>query len=271
MIKNMNTPDTQLQFAIAVAREVGEIMRTYFHSQDKGTETKQDNSPVTLADKAINQMLIDRVRETFPDHGVLGEEQSYQADRNELWVCDPIDGTVGFILGVPTAMLSLAYVVDGVPQAAVIYEPLLDKLFTAVKGRGAFLNGKPVAVSTRETLKDASIGLTASIRQLLEREKFCRTMIADGAKIMNVPGNVFKGSLVAQGRLDAYIFPGLSAHDIAAEKLIIEEAGGKVTDIDGNEQRYDRAIRGAIISNGVLHDALVKHLADYGAEDYLGY
>ena len=271
MIKKMNTLDTQLKFAIAVAREAGEIMRTYFHSQDKGTETKQDNSPVTLADKAVNQMLIDRVREAFPDHGVLGEEQSYQEDRNELWVCDPIDGTVGFILGVPTSMFSLAYVVDGEPLAAVIYEPLLDKLFAASKGNGAYLNGELTHVSDRTTLEGAGIGMTASMRQLFEREKFCKAVMADGAKIMNVPGNVFKGSLVAQGRLDAYIFPGLSAHDIAAEKLIIEEAGGKVTDIEGNEQRYDRAIRGAVISNGKLHDALIKHLADYGAEDYLGY
>lgn len=267
----MNNFDTQLQFAIAVAREAGEIMRTYFHSQDKGTETKQDNSPVTLADIAINQLLIDRVRETFPEHGVLGEEQSYQTDRNELWVCDPIDGTVGFILGVPTAMFSLAYVVDGKPQAAVMYEPLLDKLFTAAKGAGAYLNDEPIHVSTRETLDGASIGMTASMRQLFEREKFCKAVMADGAKVMNVPGNVFKGALVAQGRLDAYIFPGLSAHDIAAEKLIIEEAGGKVTDINGNEQRYDQPIRGAIISNSKLHDVLVKHLANYGAEDYLGY
>lgn len=267
----MNNFDTQLQFAITVAREAGEIMRTYFHSQDKGTETKQDNSPVTLADTAINQLLIDRVRETFPEHGVLGEEQSYQADRNELWVCDPIDGTVGFILGVPTAMFSLAYVVDGVPQVAVIYEPLLDKLFTATKGTGAYLNNEPVQVNDRASLNGASIGITASARQMLQREKFCTAMLDDGARLLTIPGNVFKGALVAQGRLDAYIFPGLSAHDIAAEKLIIEEAGGKVTDIDGNEQRYDQPIRGAIISNGKLHDVLVKHLANYGAEDYLGY
>jgi fructose-1,6-bisphosphatase/inositol monophosphatase family enzyme len=271
MIKKMNTLETQLQFAIAVAREAGEIMRMYFHSQDKGTETKQDNSPVTLADKAVNQMLIDRVREAFPDHGVLGEEQSYQADRKELWVCDPIDGTVGFILGVPTAMFSLAYVVDGEPQAAVMYEPLLDKLFTAAKGQGAFLNGRPIHVNDRPSLDGASVGITASARQMLQRERFCNAMLDDGAQLLTIPGNVFKGALVAQGRLDAYIFPGRSAHDIAAEKLIIEEAGGKVTDIDGNEQRYDRAIRGAIISNGKLHDVLVKHLADYGAEDYLGY
>lgn len=270
MIKKMNI-DTQLQFAIAVAREAGEIMRTYFHSQDKGTETKQDNSPVTLADKAVNQMLIDRVREAFPDHGVLGEEQSYQEDRNELWVCDPIDGTVGFILGVPTSMFSLAYVVDGKPLVAVIYEPLLDKLFAASKGKGAFLNNAPIQVSGRTSLKGASVGITASARQMLQREKFCTAMLDDGAQLLTIPGNVFKGSLVAQGRLDAYIFPGLSAHDIAAEKLIIEEAGGKVTDIEGNEQRYDRAIRGAVISNGKLHGALIKHLADYGAEDYLGY
>lgn len=268
----MNTLETERTFAVALAREAGEIMRTYFNAQDKGTQTKTDNSPVTIADTMINQLLIDRVREQFPDHGVLGEEQSYQADRTNLWVCDPIDGTVGFIVGVPTAMFSLAYVVDGIPQVAVIYEPLLDKLFVAVKGRGANLNDKPIHVSDRQTLDGASIGLTMSVGQLLQRKPFCDKLIADNAKLMvAIPGNVFKGSLVAQGRLDAFIFPGRGAHDVAAEKLIIEEAGGRVTSLDGLEQRYDGAIRGAIVSNGKLHDALIKHLREYGVEDYLGY
>ena len=83
---------------------------------------------------------------------------------------------------------------------------------------------------------------------------------------------MFKASLVAQGLMDAFIFPGRGAHDIAAEKLIIEEAGGKVTNLEGQEQRYDRAIRGAVVSNGSpIHDTLVRLLQEYGVEDYLGY
>ena len=267
----MNDPKHLLDFAVSVAHDAGEIMCKYFALTDKHIETKQDSSPVTIADKEINQLLIDRVRQTFPDHGVLGEEQSYNEDRRELWVCDPIDGTVGFILGVPTAMLSLAYVVDGKPVVAVMYEPLLNKLFTACKGEGAHLNGQPLNVSVTDSLRKAHIGITASVYQMFVREKFCKALLDEEAYLHTIPGNVFKGGLVAQGRLDGFIFPGRSAHDIAAEKLIIEEAGGVVTDLDGNEQRYDGPIRGAVISNGRIHDSLVAHIQAFGVEDYLGY
>lgn len=267
----MNDPKHLLDFAVSVARDAGEIMCKYFALTDKHIETKQDSSPVTIADKEINQLLIDRVRQTFPDHGVLGEEQSYNADRKELWVCDPIDGTVGFILGVPTAMLSLAYVVDGRPVVAVMYEPLLNKLFTATKGEGAWLNGQLLQVSNTDTLHKAHVGITASVHQMFVREKFCKALLAEETYLHTIPGNVFKGGLVAQGRLDGFIFPGRSAHDIAAEKLIIEEAGGMVTDLDGNEQRYDGEIRGAILSNGRIHTDLIAHVQSFGTEDYLGY
>lgn len=268
--------DTLLQFAVAVAHEAGNIMRDYAGKARESVQTKSNNTPVTEADTKINQLLIDRVQQEFPDHGVLGEEDSVHADRSQLWVCDPIDGTAGFILGAPTAMFSLAYVVDGESQVAVMYEPLLDKMFTAIKGQGAQLNAQlnaqPLHVSTTEGLRRASVGVTASVDQIFARKPFFDALIAAEAFISTVPGNVFKASLVSQGLMDAFVFPGRGAHDIAAEKLIIEEAGGKVTNLDGEEQRYDRAIRGAVVSNGgPIHDALVKLLRDYGVENYLGY
>jgi len=260
-----------LEWAKTFARDAGAIMREYYALTDKSTEIKQDKTPVTIADKKINQLLVDRVQADFPEHGVLGEEQSLHPERNQLWVCDPIDGTAGFILGVPTAMLSLAYVMDGQTKVAVLYEPLLDKLFTAALGHGAFLNDHPIHVSTTSSLEGANVGITASVQQMFARENFCKSVLSEGAHLSTVPGNVFKASLVAQGRMDGFIFPGRSAHDIAGEKLVVEEAGGKVTSLDGNEQRYDGPIRGAIVSNGLIHDKLVGHMVAYGVEDYLGF
>jgi fructose-1,6-bisphosphatase/inositol monophosphatase family enzyme len=264
-------PNELLRWAEALARDAGAIMREYFALSDKQIETKSDNTPVTIADKKINDLLIERVAKDFPEHGVLAEEGSANADRQKLWVCDPIDGTQGFILGVPTAMFSLAFVVDGVPLAAVMYEPLLDKMYTALKGEGAFLNGAPTRVSAQNSLQNARIGITGGAKQVLKHESFFSEINAAGVESVFVYGNVFKGSLVACGRIDGFVFPGRSAHDIAAEKLVIEEAGGKVTDLDGNEQRYDGKIRGAIVSNGLVHDELVKLLATEGVEGYLGY
>jgi fructose-1,6-bisphosphatase/inositol monophosphatase family enzyme len=133
------------------------------------------------------------------------------------------------------------------------------------------MNDSPIQVSRTEALQGANVGLTASVRQMFDRENFCRALLDEGVRLNTVPGNVFKASLVAQGRMDGFIFPGRSAHDIAGEKLIIEEAGGKVTSLDGTEQRYDGPIRGAIVSNGLIHDGLVSHMAAYGVEDYLGF
>ena len=263
--------DELLKWAEQFARDAGKIMREYFELTDKQTEIKDNDTPVTIADKKINDMLIARVAADFPEHGVLGEEASDHADRQKLWVCDPIDGTPGFIYGVPTAMLSLAFVVDGVPQVAVMYEPLLDRMYTAVKGNGAHLNGTSIHVSTQNTLQNASLGTSGGTKQILQHEGLFSAIVAANTRSVFVFGNVFKGSLVARGRIDGFIFPGRSAHDIAAEKLIVEEAGGKVTDLDGNEQRYDGKIRGAIVSNGLVHDELVKLLAAEGVEGYLGY
>lgn len=267
----MSDKKAALEFALALAREAGEIMLRYFAADDMSVETKSDSSPVTIADKLINQLVIDRVASSFPSHGVLAEEGSSHPDREELWVCDPIDGTKTYILGIPTAGFSLAYVVDGRPEAAVILDPFQNKLYSAVRGEGAQENGRPVTVTAATDLNGANIAGVYSYGQLKERRDFFDKCLDLGIKQLIVPGNVFRSTLVASGRIDGYIFLGQSAHDVAAAKLIVEEAGGKVTDLRGQEQRYDGKIYGAIISNGRLHDDLVGLVKDFGPDNYLGY
>lgn len=263
--------DSLCSWAERLARDAGNVMREYFNASQKGIETKHDKTPVTEADKKINDLVIARVNQDFPDHGVLGEEASAHADRKKLWVCDPIDGTEGFILGLPIAMFSLAYVVDGEPTVAVMYEPLLDKLFSAVKGKGAFENGEPIRVSETASLDGANVAFSPRLKQFFAQEAFYRPVVEAGIRDVLITGEAFRGGLTASGRIDAHIFPGRSAHDTAALKLIVEEAGGKVTDLHGNEQRYDQKTYGAIVSNGHLHDQLVKLVGDYGPEKYVGY
>jgi myo-inositol-1(or 4)-monophosphatase len=216
-------------------------------------------------------MIIQRVTETFPDHGVLGEEASLNADRNELWVCDPIDGTRSFIQRIPTAVFSLAYVVDGQVEIAAIFDPYQNKLFSAVKGKGAWVNGEPLSVSSCDKLEQASIAFTPGYKDLIKWRELLDEHAEQGTNIVLVPGNVFKSTLVATASVDGYVFPGRSAHDVAAAKLIIEEAGGKVTDLNGEEQRYDGKIYGAIVSNGLLHDQLVDQLTKFNTENFIGY
>jgi len=260
-----------LAFAKELAHDAGEIMLKYFYADDKGVETKQDGSSVTIADKEINQLVIDRVAEHFPEHGVLAEEGSSHENRRELWVCDPIDGTKDFARGVSTALFSLAYVVDGEPQVAVVLNPFRNKLYSAIKGEGAFVNDQPLQVSGTASFKDANIAFSANYKELKIRRTFFDRVLDDGAKITLVGGSFFRAMLVASGSADATVFPGLSAHDVASSKLIIEEAGGRVTDLAGKDQRYDGPTLGAIISNGLLHDELVARVADFGAENFKGH
>jgi fructose-1,6-bisphosphatase/inositol monophosphatase family enzyme len=267
----MQDTDKLLDFAQRVAREAGNVILEYFEVADKSVETKADESPVTIADKQINDMVIARVTETFPNHGILGEEGSLHADRKELWVCDPIDGTRSFIQRIPTAVFSLAYVVDGQVEVAVVFDPYQNKLFSAARGKGAWVNGETLSVSSCDKLEEASIGITPGYKDVKKWRVLLDGLAEQGTNLVLVPGNVFKSTLVATSSIDGYVFPGRSAHDIAAAKLIIEEAGGKVTDLSGKEQRYDGAIYGAIISNGLLHDQLVDQLQKFKTENFIGY
>lgn len=247
------TYEKELAFAKEMAQLAGDIMKKYYR-EDQHVEIKSDMTPVTIADKAVNNMLVEEIKKQFPAHGVLGEEESWNADRESLWVCDPIDGTPAFIYHIPTSMFSLAFVVDGLPKVAVAYNAFTGDLYQATVGGGAYLNGNPIKVSQRgwgdARLAGSSDGAVDGVAR---RED----LIKQGNKVINSYGAVFKGCLIAEGSLDGRVFIHKSAHDIAAIKLIIEEAGGRVTDLAGNEQRYDRKINGAIMSNGLVHDELL--------------
>ncbi len=263
--------DELLAFAVTLAQQAGTVMLAYFNKRDKDIQIKSDESPVTAADKQINQMVIDAVHSRYSTHGILAEEGSSNAERPLLWVCDPIDGTKNFIQGIPTAAFSLAFVVDGIAQIGVIHDPFQSKTYAAVRGKQTTVNGKPVRVSDKTLLNGAQVAVTSSYRQLIERQVFIERLRTDKAEPVLVPGNVFKSTLVTSGFIDGYIFPGRSSHDVAAAKVIVESAGGKVTDLYGEEQRYDGAIFGAIISNGLIHQELVAHMAAFGPENYIGY
>lgn len=264
----MNTMQAYQDFAIDIARYAGKVMRDYFVRAEKGVEFKPDESPVTQADKQINAYLIERVAEAWPDHGVSGEEASTMtAAHRDVWVCDPIDGTIPFIIGIPTAMFSLALVRDGVPILGVAYDPFGDRLFTAIAGEGAYLNGQRIHVSDRDLPHRAIIAGPSHSNGVRAAAALYDELQDQGGYITLFPGNVYKCTLIAEGRIDGRIFGGPYAHDIAAVKVIVEEAGGRVTDLTGNDQRYNGRITGAIISNGHIHDQLVNAVHGFGGAE----
>lgn len=254
-----------LEFAESVAREAGEIILKYY-VVDQNVEIKPDNSPVTIADKLVNTLVIEKVKAKLPEHGVLGEEEVWQPEKEKLWVCDPIDGTKAYTLHIPVAMFSLAYVEKGTPLVAVAFNPFTNELFSAVRGQGALLNGEPVHVSTREWGEKTRLVRSDSEqagKHLLGDPMVVNSLAKQKVLTHTCPGAVFRACTIARGSFDGNIFYGDGAHDIAAAKLIVEEAGGIVTSLTGNEQQYNQPINGAIISNGYIHGELTKHLKEY--------
>lgn len=249
-------------FAIRMAKQAGEILKRDFSFGLK-KEWKKDESVVTQTDIEINKMIIAEVKKNFPNYGVLSEEASHLHKKDSLWVCDPIDGTIPFAHGIPTFTFSLALVQKGQPKLGVIYDPFMDRLYYGEKGKGAFLNDKKIEVS-----KDSNI-----YRKLIEVESwqqapyqlpgFVQKIEKDGAIFIDLCSFAYCGALIASGEMIGGVCSGAQAHDIAAAKIIVEEAGGKVTDLYGQEQRFDKEdIKGSIISNGSVHDYLIEQASD---------
>ena len=256
----MNThPDYshELSFAKSLALVAGDMIRKNF-TLGMQKEWKEDNSPVTDTDNAINHMVIEEIKKKFPTHSILGEEETHKIEGSEFaWLCDPIDGTIPFSHGAPNCMFLLALVKEGEPVVGVMYDPFMNRLLHAVKGHGAFMNDAPIEVSKARTLRSKCVEV--SYRDVVAGEpNLLRYRIAkEGAKIANFCCVGYGEMLTACGEFVASIFGYKKPYDVAAAKVIIEEAGGKVTDMQGNEQRYDRPINGCVMTNGHVHEKIV--------------
>lgn len=256
-----------LKFAKDIAYEAGKIMLKYFN-QDNGASYKGDKTIVTLADREINSYLIKKVKEQYPNHAVDGEEEQ-EGKSNFVWVCDPVDGTAMYARHIPVAVFSLALVIDGVPNVGVVYDPFTDSLYTAIKGKGAYKNGEKISVNDY-TLDDIR---TVCHCDMWSKAKYNVCEVFEELRKqtrLNDIGSITRASCcVATGDYSLTIFTGTEHKhcDIAAVKVIVEEAGGKVTDLFGNEQRYDQSIKGALISNGIVHDEVVKVIKNFIVEE----
>ena len=252
-----------LEFAKDIALKAGEVMRHYFKG-DNGASYKYDQTIVTKADKEINEYLISRVKEVFPTHAVDGEEEKY-GESEYKWICDPVDGTAMYARHIPVAVFSLALAKDGAPFVGVIYDPFTNNMYSAIKGKGAYFNEEKMSVNDYEIVDmravsnfdiwpAAEYNIIDVIRELGEKTYLVSL------------GSLIRGcACVANGEFIASIFPGTVNKycDLAAAKVIVEEAGGKVTDLFGNEQRYDQTVNGAIISNGKVHNDILKVVNKY--------
>jgi len=260
--------DPLINIAVQAARQAGAIiLRSMGRLDAIKVHTKQHNDFVTEVDLKAEKAVIDTIRKAHPEHAILAEESGRHdaPDSDMEWIIDPLDGTTNFVHGFPAFAVSIGIAEKGRLTHGVIYDPLREELYTAVRGRGALLNDHRIRVSNRPSLKNALIGTGFPFRQGDDFDAYVgmfRAVMLRTAGVRRAGAAALDLAWTAAGRLDGFFELNLKPWDIAAGALIMEEAGGLASDITG---RSGWPIAGGNIVAGNLKvvAALVKTLAPH--------
>lgn len=254
-----------IQLAIEAALEAGKFLK---EGVGKLLEVErkfgQETNLVTQIDKQTEEIIINKIRAKYPDHDFLAEESGSHNKQSEYrWVIDPLDGTLNFTHGVPLFSVSIAVEVKGEIVAGVVYEPNLQELFTAEKGKGAFLNKKPVKVSRVDTLIESMMvtGFPYTIRDNPENAvQHFVNLLMKAQGIRRLGSAAVDLCYVACGRFEGFWEVSLSPWDMAAGVLMVQEAGGRFTDFHGKPSSiYTKQV---LATNGLVHDKVVEILEE---------
>lgn len=256
-----NNSDSYFSVAHSLALQAGAIIKSELHLGIK-REWKSDQTPLTIVDQQVNQLVIDTIHREFPAHSILAEEGSDLSRSKEfVWVCDPIDGTFPFMHGIPVSTFTLALVQNGNPIFGLIYDPFMERMFSAQLGKGTILNNNPVHPLQDKTIKNTTIGVVFWKGNMDIFTPLLVKMTDAGGKIIDFCSVAYMDALIAAGEFSAVIFPGLSAHDSAAAKIIVEEAGGVFTSLTGETDRYDAPVHGHLAAaNQAIYDQIRSFL-----------
>jgi len=245
-----------LEAAVAAARAAGDLALKYYRGSFVVT-LKPDLTPVTQADREAEQVILDILGGVFPDYGFLGEELGARGASERRWIVDPIDGTQNFVRHIPIWATLIALEEAGDITVGVVHNPVTGDLYTARRGAGAHLNGAPLRVSPRTDLRAAQLvhaGLDV-VRRSGYWEGFVRLVDATGRQ--RGFGDYYGYTLVAEGKAEIYVEADLKPWDLAACRLLVEEAGGRFTDFEGRPTIYTGT---ALTTNGLLHEAALSLL-----------
>jgi histidinol-phosphatase len=240
-----------LDAAVAAARAAGDIALKYYRGGFAVT-IKPDLTPVTQADREAEQAIIDILDRALPGYGFLGEELGARGPSERRWIVDPIDGTQNFVRHIPIWATLIALEEGGDVTVGVIHNPVTGDLYTARRGGGAFLNGAPVRVSPRAALGESQLvhGGLDILRRGPYWEGFVR--LVDATARQRGFGDYYCYTLVAEGKAELHVEADLKPWDLAACRLLVEEAGGRFTDFDGQPTIYSGT---ALATNARVHDA----------------
>ncbi len=243
--------DRALTAAVEAARAAGEVALKYYRTGFDVT-IKADATPVTQADRGAEQAIREVLGRAFPDMGFLGEEFGAVGDQQRRWIIDPIDGTKNFIRHVPVWATLIALEEHGEVTAGVIYNPVTGELLSARRGGGAWSAGERIAVSPIADLEEATL-LHAGLRLLRESGHWDGLVrLVDATGRQRGFGDYLGYAMVAEGKAEIYVEADLKAWDLAPCKIIVEEAGGRLTDFAGTPTIHTGT---AFATNGRLHEA----------------
>lgn len=259
----MTDRNADLTLALSMADQADQITRSRFLALDLKVEDKPDLSPVSDADLAVEQLVREVIAEQRSEDAILGEEFGGEPTfAGRQWVVDPIDGTKNFVRGVPIWATLIALLEDGVPVVGVISAPALNRRWWAAGGSGAWTSHdgadpRPITVSSVRELPSASLSF-ASLSGWKERGIRDRFIdLTDTVWRVRGYGDFFSYCLLAEGSLDIATEPEVSLWDLAPLDILVREAGGRFTSLEGNDGPHGGS---AVASNSLLHDAVLEHL-----------
>ncbi len=253
--------DVAIEAAVDLVKEVSELL--LHNMDDKEVVTKNGTANfVTEIDLRVQEIIVSKLKQILPDSNIIAEEteKNIFSLSKYTWILDPVDGTTNLMYGFKYSAISLGLIVEGKPYAGIVYNPYLRELFTACKGKGAFVNGQPIFVTDNKALADSLIAFgTSPYDRGKADETFritknvflkCRDVRRTGSAALDLCN-------VAAGRVDGFFEMELQPWDYAAASIIIEEAGGKITDWHGNNLSYISK-SATIASNGYIHNEFLE-------------
>ncbi|MBA2645355.1 MAG: inositol monophosphatase [Pyrinomonadaceae bacterium] len=254
-----------LNFAIQIARDAGQVLAERFGRTSLQVSHKGDIDLVTESDLAAEQVIIERIRSYHPRHAILSEEAGASTHHEEAseykWIVDPLDGTTNYAHGYPCFCVSIALERAGEIITGVIYDPMRDEMFAAERGAGATLNARSIRVSETDDLSRALLctGFPYDVRERGDFARHFTSFIHHAQGVRRDGSAALDLAYVAAGRFDGFWEEGLRAWDVAAGKILIEEAGGLVTHYDGRP--FDVFTPPLLASNGLVHKQMMGVLA----------
>lgn len=265
-----DTDKDMLDFALKVSRRAGAMLLDHFEKLDSSDISfKGKRNLVTVADRESEEFIVAEIRNSFPDHSILAEEQTRDKKESEYeWIIDPLDGTINYAHGHPFFCIAMALLRGGEVVLGVVHAPVLGETYYAQSGKGAFLDGRKLSVSNSDNLINS---LLATGFAYVREETMSNNLANFNRLSMKARGVRRYGSAaidlayVAAGRLDGFWELYLAPWDVAAGSLLVTEAGGKVTDIaGGNDYIYGQNI---VASNRPIHDKIIENLDPFEDKD----